>query len=427
MTDRTALDIEINKEEQAGLLDVNDAQRRAVFEKVLQTVDKQFMGPAPDTRKLREEHEADILRSDGADRFEEAMSRMLRSLGTSHTGFFHESRPRSAGRVALAATFTKTDTADGVRWVFQDVHPGGVTAAAGIRPGDILLAVDDKDVAPPEATPFTLGRSYTLTIRRADGSTVRPTLAVPGSREKQRPIIVPDVVVTASKISADIGVIRVSMFPGVLGMDVARDISRAISDLGCSRLIIDLRGNTGGGIGCLRLMSHLCPDSRGVGYSIGRSRARKGYDKERLPKFNRIPSSKLGVLPLMLKFALAGRSVAVFTEGLGGQIHHGRVVLLANQHSASAAEMVAAFASEYKLATLVGVKTAGRLVATSAFKVGHGYRVVLPVATYFTWHDNNLEGRGVVPDVEEPLSADALRAGEDTQLQRARACLAEGS
>jgi carboxyl-terminal processing protease len=407
------------------LLDVNDAQRRAVFEKVLQTVDKQFMGPEPDTRKLREKHEADILRSDGPDRFEEAMSRMLRSLGTSHTGFFHESRPRSAGRIVLAATFTKAETADGPRWVFQDVHLGGITARAGIQPGDTLLAVDDKDVAPPEGTAFTLGRSYTLTIRRADGSTLRPTLTVPGSREKQRPIIVPDVVVLASKVSPDIGVIRVSMFPGVLGMDVARDISRAVRELGCARLVVDLRGNTGGGMGCLRLMSHLCADSRGVGYSIGRALARKGYDKERLPRFNYIPSSKLGVLPLMLRFGLAGRSVAVFTEALGRQLHHGRAALLVNEHSASAAEMVAAFASEYKLATLVGMKTAGRLVATSAFKVGHGYRVILPVAAYFTWHDNNLEGKGVVPDVEEPVSAEALRAGEDTQLQRARARLLE--
>jgi C-terminal processing protease CtpA/Prc len=100
-------------------------------------------------------------------------------------------------------------------------------------------------------------------------------------------------------------------------------------------------------------------------------------------------------------------------------------VLLVNEHSASAAEMVAAFASEYGLATLVGVKTAGRLVATSAFKVGFGYRVVLPVAAYFTWHGTNLEGRGVLPDIEEPISAEALWNGEDNQLRRARALLAE--
>ena len=248
---------------------------------------------------------------------------------------------------------------------------------------------------------------------------MRPTLAIPGSREKQRPIVVPDQVVSARKLDADVGYVRVSMFPGVLGIDVARDISRAISDLACSRLVVDLRGNTGGGIGCLRLMSHLCADRRGVGYSVGRKLARKGYDKERLPQFDRIPSSKLQVLPLIVKFGLAGRSVAVFTEALGTQRHHGHVAMLVNEHSASAAEMVAAFASEYQLATLVGTKTAGRLVATSAFKVGFGYRVVMPVATYFTWKGANLEGQGLAPTIEEPFSFEASVQGRDNQLERA--------
>jgi C-terminal processing protease CtpA/Prc len=213
------------------------------------------------------------------------------------------------------------------------------------------------------------------------------------------------------------------MFPGMLGMDVARDISRAVTDLGSSRLIFDLRGNTGGGIGCLRAMSHLCADRRGVGYSVGRKLATRGFDKERLPAFDRIPSSKLRVLPLMFRFALKGRSVAVFTESLGRQRHHGQVVMLVNEHSASAAEMVAGFASEYRLATLVGTKTAGRLVATSAFKVGHGYRVALPVAAYFTWNGTNLEGKGVTPDIEEPISPQSLWNGRDNQLERAMTCL----
>jgi C-terminal processing protease CtpA/Prc len=43
------------------------------------------------------------------------------------------------------------------------------------------------------------------------------------------------------------------------------------------------------------------------------------------------------------------------------------------------------------------------------------YRVVLPVAAYFTWHGSNLEGRGVVPHIEEPISPEALWNGEDTR------------
>jgi C-terminal processing protease CtpA/Prc len=396
-----------------------EPQRRAVFDKILQLIAAKFAGPDPDIDKLRAEHEAGIVRSATAQSFEESIDALLRALGTSHTGFFHESRPRATGRIAMAATLMKANTPDGARWVFQDVHPGGVAATAGIAPGDVLIAIDGKEVVPPTAIPFQLGQSYDLTVRKADGTTAEATLAIPGSREKKRPIVVPDQVVTARKLDTDVGYVRVSMFPGVLGIDVARDMTRAIADLACPRLVIDLRGNTGGGIGCLRLMSHLCADRRGVGYSVTRDVAKKGYDKERLPQFDGIPSSKWGILPLALKFGFAGRSVAVFTEALGPKVFHGRVAMLVNEHSASAAEMVAAFASEYRLATLVGTKTAGRLVATGVFKVGFGYRLALPVAKYYTWHGTDMEGRGVEPDVLVAADAEGLRGGDDRQLSDA--------
>lgn len=399
---------------------LTEPQRRTVFDKVLTLVDTKFIGADVEVNQLRDAHETRVVSANTPEDFEQALDGLLRDLKTSHTGLFHEARPRSAGRIAMAATLTKANTpVDGQRWVFQDVHPGGVAAAVGIESGDVLLAVDDQELVPPAAIPFRLGQSYTVVVRKPDGSTTRSTLAIPGSREKKRPIVVPDQVVSARRLDPDVGYIRVSMFPGVLGMDVARDISRAISELRCDRLVIDLRGNTGGGIGCLRLMSHLCPDRRGVGYSIGRKLARNGYDKNRLPQFDRIPASKLQLLPLIVKFGLAGRSVAVFTEALGVQRHHGQVAMLVNEHSASAAEMVAAFAAEYQLATLVGTTTAGRLVATSAFKVGFGYRVVMPVATYFTWHGTNLEGRGLPPTIEEPFSFEASLNGRDNQLERA--------
>lgn len=210
------------------------------------------------------------------------------------------------------------------------------------------------------------------------------------------------------------------MFPGMLGMVVAADIRKAVADLDAERLIFDLRGNSGGGMGCLRLMSLLCPDSRGVSYSLGKKQIVNGFSKEMLPRFGRIPSSRLQVLPLALRFATAGRTVAVFSEGLGPRKHHGKTVILVNEHSASATEMVAAFASEESLAHLVGVKTPGRLVGASSFKVGYGYRVALPVAAYFTWAGHNLEGVGVAPDTEQSISFEDLQAGRDPQLERAK-------
>lgn len=398
-------------------------ERGTVCEKVLTTIDTKLMvqEAPPDIKALREEFATRVLDADSAEAFEDAMNTLLRRLGVSHTGFFHEAVPRAAGRVAIAATFTKADTRDGARWVFQDVHPGGAAAAGGVRPGDILLAIGGKEFTPPQAMPFVLGEQYRVSVRRSDGSTADVTLAVPSPKNKKQPVVVPDQVVSVQKLSPDVGLMRVSMFPGVLGMDVARDMSRAVTDLDCPKLIVDLRGNTGGGIGCLRLMSLMCPDRRGVGYSIGRKEAEQGFTKERLPVFDRIPSSKLRVLPLIVRFALGGRSVAVYTENLGNRPQHGRIALLVNEHSASAAEMVAAFASEYGLATLVGTKTAGRLVATTAFKVGHGYRVALPVAAYFTWKERNIEGVGVVPDRAVNMDVEQLWNGCDNQLEQALA------
>jgi C-terminal processing protease CtpA/Prc len=372
-----------------------------------------------DLRAFRESHEASILRLAETEDFEDCVNAMLKDLKLSHVGLFHEAKPRAAGRIAISATFLKAQTRDGVRWMFQDVHPGGLADRAGIRPGDCLLGQNGTEIEPPVAPAFRLGSKCTLRLRVRTGDVRTVDIEIPASKDRKRPLIVPDQVVTTRRLEDDVGYIRVSMFPGILGMDVARDLSRAVNDLDCPRIIFDLRGNSGGGIGCLRLMSLLCADRRGVGYAVGRKQLRHGFHKENLPQFDHIPASKLGVLPLAVTFGLAGRSVAVFTESLGVRKQHGRCVILQNEHSASASEMALAFAEEYRLATLVGAASPGRLVGASSVKVGYGYRLALPVAAYFTWADRNLEGVGVPPAIAVPIEADGLREGRDSQLEGA--------
>jgi C-terminal processing protease CtpA/Prc len=111
--------------------------------------------------------------------------------------------------------------------------------------------------------------------------------------------------------------------------------------------------------------------------------------------------------------------VVLVSEGLGPKRCHGRIVILTNEGTVSAGEMVCAFARERGLATLVGTETAGRLIPGSGFKVGHGYLVIFPKAAYVTWGSEIFEGRGLKPDVLEPWSADAFREGRDNQLERA--------
>src|SRR6202012_491387 len=96
-------------------------------------------------------------------------------------------------------------------------------------------------------------------------------------------------------VGNEVGYLKVAMFPGMIGVDVANEISKAVVGLGNIRgLIIDLRGNTGGGAGALRLMSLLTPEKIPVGFAPGKQWAGRDLNREKItfPRFGKIPSSK---------------------------------------------------------------------------------------------------------------------------------------
>jgi carboxyl-terminal processing protease len=411
------------------MIELNEKQRLTLFNRVAVTVVRKRYDPTPNGVEFQNLVGATrdrIVACKSMSEVVDVVNDFLKALRISHTGFFHESMPRGSSRQVIAATFCNAETQYGSRWVFQDVHAEGPAHLAGIRPGDILLQVGHRDVAPPESPSFAVGSATSVTVGKPDGRTATLTVSVPMPKSLKPPVVVPRPV-SFRRLDRGIGLIKVAMFPGIVGIDVAKEMSEAIRDLDCDRLVIDLRGNTGGGIGCLRLMSLLCPDKRPVGYSLSRRGAERGYRPEDLPKFDRIPSEKWELIPLLFRFAFRDRSVALITEGLGTQKFHGRLAILVNEHSASATEMVAAFAVENHLATIVGMKTAGRVMAANAFKVGYGYRVVLPIAAYKTWKGKMLEGVGVQPDIEVPFDAEAQLHGADPQLEAAVSVIAKSN
>ena len=108
------------------------------------------------------------------------------------------------------------------------------------------------------------------------------------------------------------------------------------------------------------------------------------------------------------------------TEGLGAKPFHGRIALLVDRHTASAAEMIVAFARENKLATIIGEKTAGRLLSATSVKVGKGFRLALPTGVYQTWNGSVYEGNPIEPEL--PLEFDWQErrvGGQDRQLNYA--------
>jgi len=360
-----------------------------------------------------------ILRSETDEDFERRMQELLNELKTSHTGFRHSKSPNIPGRHAISATFMRCELDGGQRWMFQDVHEGGPAHVAGLRPGDILLQVRNRELQPPDPPLFPVGEDSQYVVQKPDGKRVIGTLHVPSPRSKRHPVIVPKSIL-CSQLAEGIGWLKVTMFPGAVGIDLAKLLDTAFAHLRDStRLIVDLRGNTGGGIGGLRLMSYLTPGKQEVGYSLTRARKERGYKREELPRFGRIPSHKPTLLWLALRYGFIDKSILVVTEGLGPQRFHGRVIILVNEHTSSAGEMVAAFAQENGLATILGTNTPGRLLSGSAFKAGFGYIVGLPVAAYLTWHGKLVEGKGVSPSVFIGLRPDELLAGQDLQMERA--------
>ena len=365
-------------------------------------------------------HRDSIVQAETVGGFEAAVTTMLHDLNSSGMGLLGPTT-KITPRSAINASFRRVETTtDGARWVFQDVLPGGVAARAGVRPGDALISANGIDIASVQPPAFPMGERIPIVVsRNGDRTEKRLDLATQDPKYKDNPYSEPDSV-TAGIASESIGTVKVSLFPGKIGIDFANHVDAVFREKipNVKRLLIDLRGNPGGGIGGIQLMSYLTPSKVPIGYSLDRPTAERGYDKESLPRFGRVPKSKLEIPLLAIKF-LGKKSVVLETSGLGKQSFHGRVVVLVNEHTTGAAEMLAQFVQENGLGTIVGSKTPGRLVSRSAFKIGHDYRIVIPIGAYVSWKGNRIEGKGITPDVPVDWSYEEALYERDNQLSKA--------
>jgi carboxyl-terminal processing protease len=244
-------------------------------------------------------------------------------------------------------------------------------------------------------------------------------VAIPKPRWRKQPFAEPRTV-SFAELDHRLAYLKTTIAPGLVGIDIAREFDNAVAKFAnCDRLILDLRGFLGGGLGVLRLMSYMTPGKIPIGYSVTRRCAERGYTKESLRRFERLPSSKFTIPLLALRYLGRDESVVLFSEGLGPRKFHGRIILLANEHTASAGEIVCAFAAENRLAHIVGNQTAGRLLGGKGFRVGFGYVVILPAAAFLTWQGNSFEGQGIKPDVSVDWSPEAYGDGRDNQLEKA--------
>lgn len=253
-------------------------------------------------------------------------------------------------------------------------------AEAGITAGDILLEIDGTRVTGMTASEAAKliqnkkeGEAFSMTLNR-DGKDYTVEIAV---REVEA------ISVAGSMLDEQVGYIRISEFTGVTSQQFA-DSYQKLKDQNMTKLIIDLRSNPGG------LVSGVCDTLRQI-----------------LPK-----------------------GLIVYTEDKYGsrkeQTCDGEtpidisMVVLVNGSSASASEIFAGAVQDYGVGTIVGTVTYGKGVVQDTYPLDNGGAVKLTVSHYFTPKGNDINGKGLTPDVVCDLPDDA---SEDLQIEKAKEIL----
>jgi C-terminal processing protease CtpA/Prc len=372
--------------------------------------------------KRFDERSPSLLSGDTSE-FEDGVRKALAELGSSHTIFYHERTNRLLPQHSINATIRAFGHDGQQRWHFLDVFEEGPAHLAGIKPGDMLVAVDGTPYAPPAMPPFRIGETHKIAVSSALGDHSREiAVDIPFRKgTKDRPPIVEPKSPIHGVAAPKTGLLKIPYFPGPTGISFATALDAAIldlKDLGCDRLIIDLRGNIGGSLGFARLASYLCAGRVPIGHSLTPSRLRKGYTRDSLPRVP-MPRTTPQFMLALARFALRDKSVMLLTQGLGPQPFHGRVAILVNEWTNSAAEMLASFASENRLATIIGTKTAGNVLGAVNQRVGAGYWLRVPVFGWYTSNGKCLEGQGVSPDLDADVDSPSLDAAIDQQARRA--------
>jgi carboxyl-terminal processing protease len=74
--------------------------------------------------------------------------------------------------------------------------------------------------------------------------------------------------------------------------------------------------------------------------------------------------------------------------------------------------------AENHLATIIGEKTAGRLLSATSLKVGKGFRLALPAGVYRTWSGSIYKGKSIEPDLVSDFDRqNRLINSKDRQLE----------
>lgn len=253
--------------------------------------------------------------------------------------------------------------------IVRDVFEESPAQRAGIRVGDMLVAVDGIPVD-------ELGLDGVVQhVRGPEGTTVTLRLARPGTGQ---PIEVTLVrakvrvsVVRWAILPSNIGYVRLSSFASGASTDLRRALDRLVARE-VRGVVLDLRGNPGG-------LVNEAVDAAGLflppGTLVFTSRDRAGNVTE----YRTEPDSQPVTLPLVVV------------------VDHG---------TASAAEIVAGALQDYRRAVLVGERTFGTGTVLTEFRLQDGSALLIGTQVWVTPNGRVIWRNGIEPDIVVSLGAE---------------------
>jgi carboxyl-terminal processing protease len=316
----------------------------------------------------------------------QAIEKLLATLDDPFTRFLRPEQYRSL-QVSTSGELSGVGLQIGVEPTTGQIEviaaiPDSPAALAKIQTGDRILSINRVPTAQ-----MTLDEAATK-MRGEAGTSVHLTIETPNTGTRTIDLVRSRIAVNpvAAKLVSvkdgeAIGYIRLSQFSANAPMEVKQAIQR-LHTQGAKGYILDLRNNPGGLLQAGIEIARLWLDNGTIVYTVNRQGTIGSFDAS---------------------------GTALTNEPL---------VVLVNQASASASEILAGALQENERAKLVGQKTFGKGLIQSLFDLSDGSGLAVTVAKYETPNHNDIHKLGITPDRIVPLlSLLPSQVASDTDLQ----------
>ena len=264
---------------------------------------------------------------------------------------------------------------------------GSPAEQAGIQPRDRILKIDGfptTDLSLDESAARMrgpMGSRVTLTVLR-EGSPVAEEIVLIRDRIALNPVIAE---LRSDLGQTPLGYIRLSQFSANATEEVAHAI-QSLEQQGAKAYILDLRNNPGGLLQSGIEIARLWLDEGTIVYTVNRQ----------------------GILGSF--------------EAVGSALTQAPLVVLVNQGTASASEILAGALQDNHRGILVGEKTFGKGLIQSLFDLSDGSGLAVTVAKYETPNHTDINKLGIMPDrviTSEALLRSQVATTSDQQYQAA--------